>query len=135
MRPTTPLHIAREESVHVPELPDVARHRGRDACRRSPLGGDRREAQAPHPDLPGLAGCDLSLLLDEKQIAVAEYHAPKQIASQASVLKSGHGWIVSISGGVDVNSWAVLEKSELKPELATTRKAATRPDGKRWWWD
>ena len=51
-------------------------------------------------DLPGLAGCDLSLLLDEKQIAVAEYHAPKSIASQASVLKSGRGWIVSCRGRI-----------------------------------
>jgi hypothetical protein len=66
-------------------------------------------------DLPGLAGCDLSLLLDAKQIAVAEYHAPKTIASQASVLRQGRGWVVSISGGIDVNSWAVLEKSEVHP--------------------
>lgn len=86
-------------------------------------------------DLPGLAGCDLSLLLDDKQIAVAEYHAPKTIASEASVLRKGRGWIVSISGGVDVNSWAVLEKAEVHAELATTRKAATRGDDKRWWWD
>jgi hypothetical protein len=86
-------------------------------------------------DLPGLAGCDLSLLLDEKQIAVAEYHAPKTIPSQASVLRQGRGWIVSISGGIDVNSWAVLEKSEVHAELATTRKAAMPLKGKRWWWD
>ncbi len=86
-------------------------------------------------DLPGLANCDLSLLLDEKQIAVAEYHAPKTIASQASVLRQGRGWIVSISGGVDVNSWAVLEKTEVHAELATTRKAAAAKNGKRWWWD
>ncbi len=86
-------------------------------------------------DLPGLAGCDLSLLLDEKQIAVAEYHAPKTIASQANLLRKGRGWIVSISGGIDVNSWAVLEKSEVHPELATTRKAAMPADGKHWWWD
>jgi hypothetical protein len=86
-------------------------------------------------DLPGLANCDLSLLLDEKQITVAEYHAPKTIASQASVLRQGRGWIVSISGGIDVNSWAVLEKAEVHPELTTTRKAGARADHKRWWWD
>ena len=86
-------------------------------------------------DFPGLAGCDLSLLLDEKQIAVAEYHAPRTIASQASVLRQGRGWIVSISGGIDIHSWAVLENSEVRAELATTRKAALRGDEKRWWWD
>ena len=86
-------------------------------------------------DLPGFCGCDLSLLLDEKQITVAEYHAPKTIASQASVLRQGRGWVVSISGGVDINSWAVLEKAEVSADLATTRKGALSAAGKRWWWD
>lgn len=86
-------------------------------------------------DLPGLAGCDLSLLLDEKRISVAEYHVPKTIASQASLIRKGRGWIVGISGGVDVNSWAALEKSELSPELAATRKAAAAKEDARWWWD
>lgn len=86
-------------------------------------------------DLPGLAGCDLSLLLDEKQIAVAEYHVPKSIASQASLIRKGRGWIVGISGGVDVNSWAVLEQVELEPALAAQRKAAAASDDAAWWWD
>ncbi|HEX5104354.1 MAG TPA: DUF1598 domain-containing protein, partial [Pirellulaceae bacterium] len=35
-------------------------------------------------DLPGRAGCDLSLLLEDKRVAVAEYHVPKTIDSRAS---------------------------------------------------
>jgi hypothetical protein len=86
-------------------------------------------------DLPGLAGCDLSLLLDEKRIGVAQYHVPKTVASQASLIRKGRQWVVSISGGVDVNSWAVLERVEVDPNLAARRKSAAPASDSRWWWD
>lgn len=85
--------------------------------------------------LPELAGCDLSIFLDEKQVAVAEYHVPKTVDSQASLIRKARQWVVSISGGIDVNSWAVLERVELQPELASRRKAAAPAGDGRWWWD
>src|SRR4029453_7191078 len=45
-------------------------------------------------DLPAKANCDLSLLLAEKKIAVAEYHVPKTVDSRASLVRRGSGWIV-----------------------------------------
>ena len=84
--------------------------------------------------LPEKAGCDLSLLLDEKRIAVAEYYVPKTIDSRASLVRRGQDWILSLSGGVQVDSWSVLNRVETRAELADTRQAAT-PKPERWWWD
>ena len=86
-------------------------------------------------DLAGRAGCDLSLLLDEKRVAVAEYQVPRMVDSRASVVRKGRDWIVSISGGVEVDSWSVLNRVEVSGELAKTRAAAAPAEDDRWWWD
>jgi hypothetical protein len=84
--------------------------------------------------LPAKANCDLALLLDDKRIAVAEYHVPKTVDSRASLIRKGPGWILSLSGGVQVDSWSVLNRSETRVELTTTRQDAARTID-RWWWD
>jgi hypothetical protein len=86
-------------------------------------------------DLATAAGCDLSLLLDDKRIKVAEYQVPRTIESRATFVRKGRDWIVGISGGVDVNSWSVLEDVKVQPELAKTRAIAAPAADERWWWD
>jgi hypothetical protein len=87
-------------------------------------------------DLPAKANCDLSLLLDEKRIQVAQYRVPKAVASQASLIRKGRSWMVAVSGGVEVDSWSVLDQVQLHAELAKEHQQATRPeDTTRWWWD
>jgi len=86
-------------------------------------------------DLPAAARCDLSLLLDEKRLAVAEYRVPKTIDSRASLIRRGPDWILSLSGGIQIDSWSVLNLVDVKTELATTRQSAAPPSTTRWWWD
>jgi hypothetical protein len=86
-------------------------------------------------DLPAKTGCDLSLLLDEKRIAVAEYHVPKAVDSRASFVRKGQGGILSLSGGIQVDSWSVLTRVETRAELAETRRQAALAPTERWWWD
>lgn len=86
-------------------------------------------------DLPLQAGCDLSLLLDEKRLAVAHYQVPKSIDSRASLIRRGQEWILSLSGGVQVDSWSVLQHVETKPDLASVRQSAISALAERWWWD
>jgi hypothetical protein len=86
-------------------------------------------------DLPAAAGCDQSLLLDEKRLAVAEYQVPTTIDSRASLIRRGHDWILSLSGGVQIDSWSVLQHIETKPDLAAARQIATPGPSTRWWWD
>jgi hypothetical protein len=86
-------------------------------------------------DLPAAANCDLSLLLDEKRLAVADYQVPKTIDSRASLVRRGSDWILSLSGGIQIDSWSVLNHVETMPDLANTRQSATLPTSNRWWWD
>jgi hypothetical protein len=86
-------------------------------------------------DLPGMAGCDLSLLLDEARIKTAQSHMPKTVVSQASMLRRGRQWLVAVSGGVAVDSWSVLDQVQERGELSAIRKSAARTEDHRWWWD
>ncbi len=86
-------------------------------------------------DLTRKAGCDLPLLLDESRIAVAEYPVPKSIASRASFVRKGRDWIISLSGGVQVDSWSALERVEINAQLHETRAIAKPAIPDRWWWD
>ena len=88
-----------------------------------------------HHDLPGRAGCDLGLLFDDKRLAVAEYHVPKTLASRASLLKKDREWIISVSGGIEIDSWSVLKQVEVQPELAEVRSKAAPAKPECWWWD
>jgi hypothetical protein len=84
-------------------------------------------------DLVERSGCTLSSLLDPTRTRGPVYHVPQTVASQASFVRSHRGWIVSISGGVDVDSWSVLDHIQQAPDLAPPRMPpANLP---RWWWD
>ena len=86
-------------------------------------------------DLPNRAGCDLRVLLEDKRVAVAEYSVPRTIASRASLIRKQGRWVISVSGGVELDSWSVLDRVEAGPDLATVRTKATPVGTDRWWWD
>jgi hypothetical protein len=86
-------------------------------------------------DLPGCAGCDLSVLLEDKRVAVAEYPIPRTIDSRASLIRKEGRWVISVSGGVELDSWSVLERTETAADLADARQAAAQLKSDRWWWD
>jgi hypothetical protein len=86
-------------------------------------------------DLPGKSRCDLSLLLDEKRVQVADYDVPKTVDSQASLVKKGRQWIVGVSGGVEIDSWSILDRVEVDSNLANARIQSAPEPIDRWWWD
>jgi uncharacterized protein DUF1598 len=86
-------------------------------------------------DLPAKTGCNLSLLLDERRTGIAEHTTPKTIDSRASLVRKGRDWIISLSGGVQVDSWSALDRTETAAELSQTRSVARATDTDRWWWD
>lgn len=61
-----------------------------------------------------------------------EYPAPRSVASQASFVKAGRSWIVSVSGGVQIFPWQIADRTEVSKDLASTRPAAST--GKSWYW-
>jgi hypothetical protein len=86
-------------------------------------------------DLPARAGCDLRLLTEDKRVAVAEYPVPKTIDSRASLIRKDRQWIISVSGGVELDSWSVLDRVEMRADLVQTRAKSAAKESGRWWWD
>lgn len=81
------------------------------------------------------SGYPMSLWMDEKESSVPEYRIPKVTPARASFIRRGREWIVSVSGGVDVDSWSVVESAQVQPALATVHAAAAPGKNAAWWWD
>jgi hypothetical protein len=81
------------------------------------------------------SGCSLPVLLDAGQLKTAEFPAPAQVDSRVSMLKKGHNWLISASGGVMIQPGAVLQKVE-SSDAPTAARVKSQPQGKtQWWWN
>jgi len=81
------------------------------------------------------AGLALGLMLDDVDLPGEKYFVPKQVASKASVVETRSSYIISVSGGVAIDSWQVADKKETSAELAPARTAAKPGEAGRWWWN
>jgi hypothetical protein len=61
-----------------------------------------------------------------------EYPAPRSVPSQASFVKAGRNWVVSVSGGVQIFPWQVADRTEVSKDLASTRQQHSA--AKSWYW-
>lgn len=79
--------------------------------------------------------CSWSMpLLLNPELPVEQYNAPRQVDSQASAVQKGTTWIISASGGVQINPWQPLEKPTPSPALSSVRAKSAAP-GTAWWWN
>ncbi len=79
------------------------------------------------------AGCDLSHLLGS--IKTETYRVPQTVEPQCSFVRARAGWMVTASGGVDVNAFEVVANQQAAPELADSHTRAAAKDTDRWWWN
>ena len=77
----------------------------------------------------------LAALTDPKEFAVQELHPAKTIATQASFVKKGSNWLISASGGVQIQPWEIVGQSKQDDQISTARKAAPAGKPDAWWWD
>jgi hypothetical protein len=78
---------------------------------------------------------ELPMLLDDTRLQPAAHRIPKNVDSHASAFKRGRTWVVSVSGGVELDVPRVVNAAELQVEA---REAWMRASPKRiesWWWD
>jgi hypothetical protein len=54
------------------------------------------------------------------------------VPSQASFVKAGRSWIVSVSGGVQIYPWQVADRTEVSSDLASARPQ--QPAATSWYW-
>lgn len=80
------------------------------------------------------ADCDWSVLLDPDRLQGPRLPIPKSIPSAASLVRGRKGWIVSVSGGVKMDAWSVVNDVETNDKLNPKRSKALKSQGDRWWW-
>ncbi|MDY0166112.1 MAG: DUF1598 domain-containing protein [Thermoguttaceae bacterium] len=81
------------------------------------------------------AGFSMPLLTGAQGLKPDEFFAPKQVDTQASLMKRGRNWVISASGGVLMNSWAIADRIESDGTPATLRAAAAPATQNHWWWN
>jgi hypothetical protein len=83
------------------------------------------------------AGMNPRTLNDPAQLAAMQLPAPRQIDSQASLIKKGRNYMISVSGGVQMNPWAIVEKVEREASLGSVHagEAASVAEASNWWWN
>jgi hypothetical protein len=114
-------------------------------CVREPIFGELRNcmdlavvaALIFKENLAGKADLKLTSLLSNEECPVEEYVVPRQTDSKCTFVKKGGNWVISASGGVLINPFAVIEQREKSDSLVSVRgKAVPAKDsvrGANWW--
>lgn len=82
--------------------------------------------------LTNFAGLEMPQLTSGMQLA--EFPAPRSVASKASLVKKRGNWIISVSGGVQIFPWQVADRTEVVDELASVRPKQEAADNAGWYW-
>jgi len=64
---------------------------------------------------------------------IEAYNAPRNVASQASFVRKRKGWMLSVSGGVQMYPWEIADKTEKSTAVARIHKQAAAGSS-NWWW-
>jgi len=78
---------------------------------------------------------ELPMLLDDTRLQLAAHRIPKNVASHASALRRGETWVVSVSGGVELDVPRVVNAAELQAKVREARMHASPKRIESWWWD
>ncbi|HBJ37993.1 MAG TPA: hypothetical protein DDZ51_25195 [Planctomycetaceae bacterium] len=83
------------------------------------------------------ANCDLAHLMGNSgEIKLDQFSIPKSVEPQCSFVRGASGWVVTASGGVDVNAFEVVQTQQVDPTLAGIRTgAAESVESQSWWWN
>jgi len=81
------------------------------------------------------AGLSLPMLMDgDKGLTCHKWNAPKTVPTQVSAVKRQSEWVITASGGVDVDVWAVIEKTGADSKVAELRTQVA-PKNNTWRWN
>ena len=86
-------------------------------------------------DLLTEVGLELPMLLDDTRLQLATHHVPETVASQASAMRGRREWVVTVSGGVELDVARVVNAAGVQAELREARMHASLNSANSWWWD
>lgn len=79
------------------------------------------------------AGNPLATLTGDR-LATAALPAPKQVDSRSALIKKGKKTMI-VSGGVQINPWQAVEKTQTSDKPTAVRTATAPQRQTTWWWD
>jgi hypothetical protein len=87
-----------------------------------------------HQSLLGKAGCDeLSMLTTQQGDALlGRWAVPEWVATESSVVKSGRSFILTASGGVQLDPWFYASRAEVSESVQKVRDQVQMGEGWRW---
>ncbi len=62
------------------------------------------------------------------------YTVPKVVPAQCSFVRIAQSWLVSASGGIQLDSWGIASNTEVVPNMESIAEA-TATQGGSWWWN
>jgi hypothetical protein len=84
-------------------------------------------------DLAATAGCDLPMLLQKEGGANTQtWNAPKSVATQCNYVKKGRQYVITASGGVQIESWQANQQVDARVAEVRQRSASMTSN---WWWN
>ena len=81
------------------------------------------------------ADMSLNYFTDKKKLDVPELNVPKSVPTQCSFCSLSRSTLVTASGGVQVDSWAVIENLKQDKAVSTARTTILAKAGDQWWWN
>ncbi len=71
----------------------------------------------------------------EQMVSIPAWNVPQTVPAQCSFVQLSRSWIVTASGGVQVDSWSVAANAEIVPEISKIGMIAMDRTAERWWWN
>ena len=79
-------------------------------------------------------GLEIPAILGTEKHEIPSYSVPKVVPAQCSFVRIANSWLVSASGGIQLDSWSVAQNTEDVSEVGEVAKLAARV-GDKWWWN
>jgi hypothetical protein len=85
-------------------------------------------------NLAAKAGFSMPLLLNSKDLPNDQLNKVEKTDSIVSMTQKGSNWVISASGGVQIDAWGFASKQETDAKIDAVRTKAVA-SAARWWWD
>ncbi len=81
------------------------------------------------------AGFQWGILLNEEQMTTRGWEVPAKLPARATLVQKGRQWVVSVSGGVNLDAWQVASTTQTDASVSSQRDKALDKRASQWWWD
>lgn len=87
-------------------------------------------------NLLAAANCQIPLLAQgSHELSFQKWNAPKSVDTHCTFIKTRGGWTFAASGGVQIESWQVADKTAPMLDGKQIHDKAVAAAGKSWWWN